>query len=81
MKRFLVFSYADYYPAGGVTDLCGAYDSFEEALAAMPREDTVEILDTHTGVLKTAYGGWRYAALEWGKDEDLSEKLGIVKTG
>jgi hypothetical protein len=33
MKRFLVFAYDYYYPAGGMNDFVGSYDTMEEAQA------------------------------------------------
>ncbi len=32
IKRFLVFAYDDYYPAGGWGDFRGAFDTSEEAM-------------------------------------------------
>ena len=31
IKKYLLFSYAQYYPSGGIGDLRGSYDSIEEA--------------------------------------------------
>lgn len=30
-RRFLVFFYSDFYPLGGWEDMCGSFDTFEEA--------------------------------------------------
>jgi hypothetical protein len=35
MKRFLIFAGFRYYPDGGMSDYRGAYDSFEQARAAV----------------------------------------------
>ena len=37
-KRFLVFAGDHYYPAGGWSDLQGAYETLDEATAAMKAE-------------------------------------------
>ena len=34
MKKYLLFSFDQYYPIGGIHDYCGDYDSIEEAKAA-----------------------------------------------
>lgn len=31
MEKFLLFAYDNYYPAGGLDDLFGVYDSFDQA--------------------------------------------------
>lgn len=33
MKQFLVFSYSEYYPSGGLGDVTGDFDTAEEAIA------------------------------------------------
>lgn len=35
-KRFILFICPFYYPAGGMADAKGSYDSLEEAMMAMP---------------------------------------------
>jgi len=35
MKKYLLFIGGNYYPLGGIDDLVGGYDAFEEAVAAM----------------------------------------------
>lgn len=32
MKRFMLFTYDTYYPAGGMNDFRGSFDDLEEAL-------------------------------------------------
>jgi len=81
MKRFLVFGYDIYYPAGGLDDLRGAYDTLEEATLNLCNYHVVEIVDTHTGLKKTRYTSMQTGETSWGADEDLSAPLGIVKTG
>ena len=39
MKNFALFAGADFYPAGGMEDLIGRFDSLEEALVAAQDED------------------------------------------
>jgi hypothetical protein len=47
MKRFLVFSFSNYYPAGGSGEVLGSFDSVEEAAQAgrASGDDVWEILD------------------------------------
>jgi hypothetical protein len=45
MKRFLVFAYDSYYPAGGAHDEVGSFDTLEEAMAAGNQRDDYDILD------------------------------------
>jgi len=55
VKRFVVFSYREYYPAGGWGDHVGSYDTVEEARASADyhRGGSVssytDIIDLHTG--------------------------------
>jgi len=35
MKQYLLFAYAGYYPAGGWHDLCGDFDTIEDALICL----------------------------------------------
>lgn len=52
MKRFLLFSYAAYYPSGGWSDLYDSYDTLEEARAAFvaaASNNDHQIVDTETG--------------------------------
>lgn len=50
MKRFLVFHFYAYYPAGGWDDLLGTVDTYEEAvaLAKTSNADNTQIVDTIT---------------------------------
>lgn len=50
MKRFLVFHFYAYYPAGGWDDLLGTADTYEEAvaLAKTSNADNTQIVDTLT---------------------------------
>lgn len=47
MKRYLLFSFDDYYPGGGTRDLVGAYDSVIACLLDI-RCQNANILDTQT---------------------------------
>ncbi len=56
MKRFLAFQYDRHYPAGGLSDFVGDFDSLDEALAACekvsrnePTGEFADILDYETG--------------------------------
>ena len=40
-KRFIAFSYMQYYPCGGMDDAIGSYDTEEEAIAALGAEEEV----------------------------------------
>jgi len=51
MKRFILFTTEDYYPAGGVKDIAGSFDSFEELDLALVSSsdryaDEAQCLDT-----------------------------------
>jgi hypothetical protein len=39
MKRFMVFSFPEYYPSGGLSDVIGDYDTIEEAKEAIEKGD------------------------------------------
>lgn len=39
-KQFYVFSFPDYYPSGGLADVCATYDSLEDAKKAITDEST-----------------------------------------
>lgn len=60
VKRFLVFVYDEYYPAGGWGDLLGSYDTIAEAVSAGLAEkrrehrDFVDIVDLQTGACMDA---------------------------
>lgn len=41
-KRFLLFSFADYYPSGGLGDLIGEYDTAEESLVGASEKSLSE---------------------------------------
>ena len=62
MKRYLVFSYPQFYPNGGWGDLAGRFDNTEEAIVFARRQGaellstwgsnglyTVQIIDAETG--------------------------------
>ena len=48
MKRFLLFTFDDYYPSGGWDDFTSAHDTEVEALvaAANAKRDNWQIVDT-----------------------------------
>ena len=46
LKRYLVFSFAVYYPGGGWTDFDADYETIEEARAHKPSRDCKQIIDT-----------------------------------
>lgn len=49
-KRFWVFSFYQYYPGGGLCDLVGTFDLYEEALGVCDKcRDFHQILDTQKG--------------------------------
>jgi hypothetical protein len=47
VKRYVVFGYEEYYPAGGWGDFKGSYETLEEAKTQHPVAD--EIVDLTTG--------------------------------
>jgi hypothetical protein len=55
MKRYLVFEFENYYPAGGWNDFKASFDSIEKAKASLPaigsfsRADYYQIIDSTTG--------------------------------
>jgi hypothetical protein len=50
-KKFIVFGFADYYPGGGMNDVCASFDSEAEAVAfakaavANAEEEYVQVFD------------------------------------
>lgn len=49
-KKYIVFQSDRYYPAGGLADITGSFDTLDEAhthMAANPKEDN-EIVDRDT---------------------------------
>lgn len=51
MKRYLVFSFDQYYPCGGWNDFKGSFDTYEEAYAF---KGMTQVVDSATG--KVLYG-------------------------
>lgn len=51
LKRYLVFSYPDYYPGGGWNDFEGSFDTLEEAEREVKKERGLywDIVDIETG--------------------------------
>lgn len=49
-KKFILFAYEAYYPAGGLSDIEGSYDTLEEAIvsARATNRDFLEIVDRDT---------------------------------
>lgn len=37
MKKFIVFAFSQYYPAGGMDDVVGSFDYFEDAEALIQK--------------------------------------------
>lgn len=58
-KRFLLFSCAEYYPDGGMSDLFGTYDTAQEAFEAIESikicNDYISIYDRLEGVEFSKY--------------------------
>jgi hypothetical protein len=50
VKRYLLFTYEDYYPGGGWSDFRGSFDTPEDAMeAAVTTDDTyAELIDRET---------------------------------
>lgn len=53
MKRYLVFSFGDYYPAGGWGDFSKDFNNLKEASeharSLLRSTDNAEVIDTETG--------------------------------
>lgn len=64
MKRFVLFSFNDYYPAGGMNDYNGSFDTLEEAQIKSSYSDCLyqEILDLEK------------SQLVWTKEQRLLKK-------
>lgn len=45
MKRFLLFGFYSYYPAGGSGDVIGDFETLEQAREASTRRDHYHVLD------------------------------------
>jgi hypothetical protein len=61
-KRYYVFAYDTYYPAGGLSDLIDTFDTLEEAKlrAEQDRADWREIFDMETRQqIEFIDGAWR----------------------
>ncbi len=62
LKRYLLFFGSPYYPVGGMNDLQGAYDSYEEAAIALDDESEgsgnywAHIYDTWEGKKILSFG-------------------------
>jgi hypothetical protein len=50
MKKYIYFAFHDHYPAGGLGDIKGSYDTLDEAKTAASAEyyDTREVVDRDT---------------------------------
>lgn len=48
-KRYLVFGFDEFYPAGGLYDLLATCDTVEEARAYLGRNDFTQVVDSTTG--------------------------------
>lgn len=58
-KPFLAFAYDTYYPAGGIWDFVGSYNSYDEAMQDIRNQcedrslpDTIEIYENVNGILE-----------------------------
>lgn len=59
MKRYAVFAYDSYYPAGGWEDLIGQAETLEEARALRPPErDNWQIVDLEAGAVLEEGSGY-----------------------
>jgi hypothetical protein len=63
MKRYLVFAWDDYYPAGGWGDFVGAFDDLDAAKACAAQCTSVE--------------GWRGEGHREGRHYDGSEVIDL----
>lgn len=51
MKRYLTFSYSQFYPRGGWNDFRGSFDTLEESIEHLLgyNSDFREVIDSETG--------------------------------
>lgn len=79
IKRFVVFAFDTYYPAGGVNDMRGTFKTLEKAQdfcrTSLSEWDYVEILDLKTG--DVIDGSRRPGSQLIGIEVDRSEGLTI----
>jgi hypothetical protein len=52
MKRFLLFTFAEYYPSGGWNDFAGDFDTAENAIRHIPKDNrnNLQLIDSETGI-------------------------------
>lgn len=69
MKKYLLFTFGDYYPCGGMNDYEGAFDSVEEAMRAFSskapsRYESAQIV-AYSSMLVVANGRGTDQDVEW----------------
>jgi hypothetical protein len=68
MKKFVLFAFHNYYPAGGMDDLKDSYETEEEARAAAEDDgaDDFQIVDRDSWALvATGARSKRHARIAW----------------
>lgn len=70
MKKYVLFTFDDYYPGGGMTDLRESFDTIEDAKAHKTLSDNMQIVDRDTWelVLEGSYvyiGYIRTGEIKW----------------
>lgn len=76
MKRYFLFTGYHYYPAGGMDDCEGNFDTMTECMQAFSNlvgpsgRDWWHVLDTHTGGLYRMASALGCDLLEWAADID-----------
>lgn len=96
IKRFVLFDYDSYYPAGGWGDFEGSFDTLDEARAAAKegKRDHQDIIDLQTGesvslvrpdAVVVSYGnalsGWHRAKVQYPDDVDAIAPHRIFVSG
>lgn len=72
MKRFIVFDYPDYYPAGGVNDFVGDFETEEDAKTFKNSSSGYrDIIDTQDGTCLEGYIGNVVKTFVWGEWKPL----------
>lgn len=76
MKRYWLFAGDNYYPAGGMSDLVGMFDTLTDCIENFPkRHDWWHIFDTKTGRRYNHYETTNdYRLKYWAKDPDSFDR-------
>lgn len=71
-KRYWLFTYDSYYPCGGMSDFYDSYDTVEEVIALIVKEnhlmDNYDLFDSQLRKTMTLYGDQRKNEYEFNYD-------------